>query len=409
MMLYDTIIIGAGPAGLFAAAHFKSKSILLLEKNELAGRKLLIAGSGRCNLTHKGDISSFFNHYGNNSRFLKTALLSFNNEDLIHFFETHHLKTYTDKNDKVFPDSDRSTDVLDILLDVCKENGVILKSGQMVTEVRSAEGYFFIKTSDNEYQCKHLIIATGGKSYPKTGSTGDGYTFARQLRHTIIAPKPSLTPVFIRNFSMVELSGVTLPDVPVYLYRDNKKINEHRGDICFTHKGLSGPGILDFSRYFENKDVLKINFAKVNQDEFRTQFLETAEKEGKILLKTFIKKFDIPNSLAELVLNNLGISPGETMAHITKVQRNQIIPAFCEHPFPIDYVGGYEMAMVTSGGVSLTEVSSKSMESKLVPGLYFIGEVLDIDGDTGGYNLQAAFSTAYLASQSINSKIDQVF
>jgi predicted Rossmann fold flavoprotein len=408
-MLYETIIIGAGPSGLFAAAHCKSKSVLLLEKNELAGRKLLLAGSGRCNLTHKGTISDFFTHYGNNSRFLKTALLGFNNEQLIGFFESHHLKTYTDKNDKVFPDSDKSNDVLRVLLDACKANKVVLKSGQMVAEVKHKEGYFFIKTTDQQYQCKNMIIATGGKSYPRTGSTGDGYSFAKQLGHKIISPKPSLTPVFIRNFSMAELSGVTLPNVPVYLYRDNKKISEHTGDICFTHKGISGPAILDFSRNFENNDVLKINFTKTTHDEFRAQFLETAEKEGKILLKTFIKKFDIPNSLAEFILNSLGIGIGETMANITKVQRNQIIATMSEHSFPIDYVGGYEMAMVTSGGISLSEVSSKTMESKIIPGLYFVGEVLDIDGDTGGYNLQAAFSTAYLAAQSINSKMDQTF
>jgi predicted Rossmann fold flavoprotein len=404
---YDTIIIGAGPAGLFAAAHCQSKSVLLLEKNELAGKKLLIAGSGRCNLTHKGDIREFFAHYGNNSRFLKTALLEFNNEQLIRFFESHRLKTYTDKNNKVFPDSDKSTDVLKILLDACKVNEVNLRSGQLVLETTAREGNFIIKTTDQEYRSRQLLIATGGKSYPKTGSTGDGYTFARRLGHTIVTPKPSLTPVFIRNFPMAELSGVTLPDVNVYLFRDNKKVNEHVGDIVFTHKGISGPGILDFSRYFEDKDVLKINFAKVNPDDFRTQFIEAAEKEGKILVKTFVKRFELPNSLIEYLLRTLGINAVENMASITKAQRNQIVQAFCEHSFAIDYVGGYEMAMVTTGGVSLTEISSKTMESKIVPGLYFAGEVLDIDGDTGGYNLQAAFSTAYLAAQSINSQKDR--
>jgi predicted Rossmann fold flavoprotein len=328
---------------------------------------------------------------------------------LIDFFESHNLRTYTDKNDKVFPDSDRSTDVLNILLDACIANGIILKSGQVVVEVKTNGQYFTVKTQSQEYQCRHLIIATGGKSYPKTGSTGDGYAFAKQLGHTITPPKPSLTPVFIRNFPMSELSGVTMPNVILYLYRDNKKVNEHKGDIVFTHKGLSGPGILDFSRYFENEDMLKINFVKVSLDEFRAGFMEMTEKEGKILLKTFIKKFDIPNSLIEFVLSSLGINSGENMASVTKAQRNQIIMAFCEHEFQIDFVGGYEMAMVTAGGVSLTEIFSKTMESKIVPRLYFIGEVLDIDGDTGGYNLQAAFSTAYLAAQTINSKTDQVF
>ena len=343
----------------------------------------MIAGSGRCNLTHKGDIRDFFDHYGNNSRFLKTALLECNNVQLVHFFESLNLKTYTDKNNKVFPDSDNSADVLNILSHACRKNNVILKSGQTVSEVRYDEEIFNVKTPDQEYQSNHLIIASGGKSYPKTGSTGDGYTFAKQLGHTVISPKPSLTPVFIHNFPLAELSGVTLPNVTVYLYRDNKKKNEHKGDIVFTHKGISGPGILDFSRYFEPNDVLKINFAKVNQDEFKLKLLEATEKEGKILVKTFLKKFDIPNSLIELLLKNLGIDQGINIACVTKIQRNQIIQSFCEHSFPIDSVGGYEMAMVTAGGISLAEISSKTMESKIVPGLYFAGEVMDIDGDTG--------------------------
>jgi predicted Rossmann fold flavoprotein len=405
--MYDIIIIGAGPAGLFAAAHCKRKSVLLLEKNELAGRKLLIAGSGRCNLTHKGDIRDFFIHYGNNGRFLKTALLGFNNEQLINLFESRHLKTYTDKNNKVFPESDNSADVLNILIDECNKNNVILRSGQTVLEVKLSQESFIIRTKDQGFQCKQLIIATGGRSYPKTGSTGDGYAFARQLGHTVIPPKPSLTPVFIDKFPLSELAGVTLPNVFVYLYRDNKKIKAHKGDIVFTHKGISGPGILDFSRYFEPNDILKINFAKVNQDEFISRFLETAEKEGKILVKTFIKRFDIPNSLIELLLSKLGIDQSINIAEITKAQRNQITQACCEHILPIERIGGFDMAMVTAGGVSLAEISSRTMESKIIPGLYFAGEVMDIDGDTGGYNLQAAFSTAYLAAQSINSKTDR--
>jgi hypothetical protein len=404
--MYETIIIGGGPSGLFAALHCKRKPVMILEKNEHTGRKLLIAGSGRCNLTHKGDIRGFFEHYGSNSRFLKTALLEFNNQQLIDFFESRQLKTYTDKNNKVFPDSDKSTDVLHKLLEDCKKQDVIINAGHEVQEVKVLENSFIIRTQKQEFQCKYLIIATGGKSYPKTGSSGDGYTFAKQLGHSIIRPKPSLTPVFIRNFPLTELSGVTLPNALVYLYRDNKKINEHQGDIVLTHKGLSGPGILDFSRYFENNDVLKINFAKIGPDEFRSKFLEAAEKEGKILVKTFLKRFDIPNSLIEFLLVKLDINLAGNMAGITKSQRNQIIQTCCEHSFPIDYVGGFEMAMVTTGGVALSEISSKTMESKIKPGLYFIGEVLDIDGDTGGYNLQAAFSTAYLAATSINVKTD---
>ena len=404
--MFETIIIGGGPAGLFAAAHCKAKPVLLLEKNNYCGRKLLISGAGRCNLTNSGNISDFLTHYGGNNRFLKTALLGFTNQQLIEYFESHRLKTYTDKNGKVFPETDKSSDVLSVLLNSCEANNVIIKTKQIVNTVSRKDGCFDIKTQDQQFESKNLIIATGGKSYPNTGSTGDGYNFARQLGHTIISPRPALTSVFIRDYAMSKLAGVTLTGVPIYLYRNYKKIQQHTGDICFTHKGISGPGILDFSRHFEDKDMLKINFTKTPLDDFRAYFLATASKDGKIMLKTFLKRSELPGSLIEMILIQLGIREDERMANVTKLQRNMLIQAFCEYSFPVDHVGGYEMAMVTSGGVSLHEISSKTMESKLHSGLYFIGEVLDIDGDTGGYNLQAAFSTAYLSAKSINLKND---
>jgi hypothetical protein len=241
-------------------------------------------------------------------------------------------------------------------------------------------------------------------SYPTTGSTGDGYHFAKQLGHSVIPPKPSLSPVFIRDYSMASISGVSVQNKAVYLYRANKKISEHCGDIGFTHKGLSGPGILDFSRHILSNDILKVNFLDKKNDEFRNEFIIAAEKDGKTAIQTYLKKFDLPRSLVLLVLQSIKIEPETRLADITKLNRNQVVAAFCEYPFTVEKVGGFNMAMVTAGGVSLEEVNPKTMESKLVPGLYFAGEVLDIDGDTGGYNLQAAFSMGYLAGQSIGAK-----
>ena len=238
-------------------------------------------------------------------------------------------------------------------------------------------------------------------SYAATGSTGDGYHFAKQLGHTVVPPKPSLSPVFIRDYGMASISGVSVQDKIIYLYRANKKINEHLGDIGFTHKGLSGPGILDFSRHILSGDILKVNFIDLNMDNFRNELIRASEKEGKTAIQTYLRKFDLPRSLLLNILKSIEVEPEIRLADINKSQRIHLVSALCEFPFMVEKVGGFNTAMVTAGGVCLDEVYSKTMESKLVPGLYFAGEVLDIDGDTGGYNLQAAFSMGYVVGKEL--------
>jgi len=397
----EVLIIGGGPAGLFAAIHCNNRKVILLEKNTMPGKKLLISGAGRCNLTHDCNLSDFFDHYGENHRFLKTALHNFTNTDLIRFFEDHGLKTVVDKNGKVFPASQKAADVLQVLVDVCSINKVEIECNQQVEVINKTESGFEVKTNTGIFTSRFLVITTGGMSYPTTGSTGDGYHFAKQLDHSIVPPKPSLSPVFIRDYGMASISGVSVQDKMIYLYRANKKINEHSGDIGFTHKGLSGPGILDFSRHILGGDLLKVNFIDLKTDTFRNELIVASEKEGKTALQTYLKKFDLPRSLVLLILQFIHIEPECRLADITKHQRIQLLAAFCEFQFVVEKVGGFNMAMVTSGGVSLDEVNAKSMESKLVPGLYFAGEVLDIDGDTGGYNLQAAFSMGYLVGKEL--------
>jgi predicted Rossmann fold flavoprotein len=398
----DVLIIGAGPAGLFTAIHCKSHKVIVLEKNASPGKKLLISGTGRCNLTHDCKLSDFFDHYGVNHRFLKTALHGFTNFDLIRFFEDHGMKTVVDKNGKVFPASQKASDVLQVLLDVCNKNKVEIACNQQITGIEKTETGFMVKTNSGIFASKYLVITTGGMSYPATGSTGDGYHFAKLLGHSIVPPKPSLSPVFIRDYSMSSISGVSVQNKTVYLYRGDKKITEHSGDIGFTHKGLSGPGILDFSRHILSGDILKLNFIDQKADDFRTELIKASDKDGKTAIQTYLKKFDLPRSLVVLILKSINMEPETRLAEITKGQRNQLVAAFCEFPFTVEKVGGFNMAMVTAGGVSLEEVNPKTMESKLVPGLYFAGEVLDIDGDTGGYNLQVAFSTGYLVGKGIS-------
>jgi len=398
----DVLIIGAGPAGLFTAIHCTNRKVVVLEKNAVPGKKLLISGTGRCNLTHDCKLSDFFDHYGENHRFLKTALHGFTNFDLIRFFENHGMKTVVDKNGKVFPASQKASDVLQVLLDACTKNKVEIACNQQITGIEKTETGFTVKTSSGIFACRFLVITTGGMSYPATGSTGDGYHFAKQLGHAIVPPKPSLSPVFIRDYTMNSISGVSVQNKTVYLYRGEKKITEHSGDIGFTHKGLSGPGILDFSRHILSGDILKVNFIDLRIDDFRNELIKVSEKEGKTAIQTYLKKFDLPRSLVMLILKSINVEPESRLAEITKIQRNQLVAAFCEFPFTVEKVGGFNMAMVTAGGVSLEEVNAKTLESKLIPGLYFAGEVLDIDGDTGGYNLQAAFSMGFLVGKGIS-------
>lgn len=400
---FDVIIIGAGPAGLFASVNCGQKKVVVLEKNKTPGKKLLISGTGRCNLTHDCKLNDFFSHYGANHRFLKNALHAFTNHDLIRFFNSHQLPTVVDKNGKVFPASQKAADVLKVLLETADKKRVELIVDEPVTDVFRTLSGFEIKTSSSTYTATNLIITTGGMSYPTTGSTGDGYHLARKLGHSIIPPKPSLSPVFVRNYNFASIAGVSVQNKQVYLYRGDKKIAEHRGDIGFTHKGLSGPGILDFSRHIHSNDILKVNFAESNPDEFRHSFLKAFEKVGKTAIQTYLKKYDLPRSLVHLMLQCIEIEPDIRIAEVTKMQRNRLVDSFCGFPFEIERVGGFNMAMATAGGINLEEVNSKTMESKLVPGLFFAGEVLDIDGDTGGYNLQAAFSTAFLAATGICS------
>ena len=400
--VFDVIIIGAGPAGLFTAANLKSsQSVLILDRNPSAGRKLLIAGTGQCNITHSGSIEDFFDHYGQHGRFLRTALRAFSNQDVIAFFYTRGLHTITDKNGKVFPRTRKSKDVLDILIDQCIKNKIVFGYNQHVLEVGKVSELFCVRTNRDEFRCKKLVIATGGKSYPQLGSTGDGYAFARSLGHTVVVPGPALTPVIVKDFPFTELTGVSLTDRSIYLYRNNKKIHQHCGDIGFTPRGVSGPGILDFSRYIEPGDILKIDFVNREPEIFLQQFQEEAVSHGNSTIKKFLKSYEIPERLIMIILTRLGLEGSEKLGNISKKVRSSLIESFCQYPLQVKSLAGFELAMVTRGGVSLEEVSSKTMESKLVPRLFFAGEVLDIDGDTGGYNIQAAFSTGFLVAASL--------
>ncbi|MGL4945520.1 MAG: aminoacetone oxidase family FAD-binding enzyme, partial [Fusobacteriaceae bacterium] len=271
MKKYDLVVVGAGPAGIFAAIEVaeQGKKVLLLEKNKKIGKKLLIAGQGRCNLTNSCEFKEFFMKYGNEGRFLKSALNEFKPKDLISWFGEKGLKLVLVKETgKYFPETMRSLDVLELLQKEMKRAGVEVATDQFVEKIQEqSEGYILV-TKSEEYFGKNILIATGGASYPATGTTGDGYIYAKKLGHKIINPKPCLTPVYVDSYPFADLSGISFSDIKIDLWREGKILKSTRGDILFTHHNLSGPGIIDFSRYILKDDILGINFLKIGGEEF---------------------------------------------------------------------------------------------------------------------------------------------
>ncbi|MCU0629814.1 MAG: NAD(P)/FAD-dependent oxidoreductase [Methanoregulaceae archaeon] len=401
---FDIVIIGAGPAGLFCAATAGAagKTVLILEKNSGPGKKLLLSGSGQCNITHDGPVREFLTHYGPHGAFLKPALMNFPNTALIAFFKERGLDMVTTDRGKVFPVTLKSADILRILEKECVSCGVAIHYNEPVREVNHNGGYFSIVTRQALFSGSTLVISTGGVSYPGTGSTGDGYGLASSLGHTIAETAPALSPVIINRYPFRDLAGVSFDSLFFSLWREGKKIGSHQGDLLFTHQGLSGPGILDYSRFIHPGDTIRLSFiGPVRREQFTKEVSEKIAAHPVSHVKTVILYYKVPERLATQLLFLSGIPENLTCAHLTKEKRNILIANMLEFPLTVAKLGGFQEAMVTRGGVSLPEINPKTMESRQVPGLYFAGEVIDIDGDTGGYNLQAAFSTGYLAATSI--------
>ena len=407
---HDLIIIGAGPSGLFCAINSsqKERKVLILEKKDSPGRKLLISGLGHCNLTNEKDVHSFLDHYGDNGRFLRPALFGFTNHDLITFFEGKGLKMIREKGGKIFPATLRSRDILNILLEECRAHDVQVKCGQEVRSIGKKSNGFEVHCGNNCYRSGLLVIATGGRSYPGTGSTGDGYRFANDLGHRIVDVGPALTPILIKDYPFSDLAGLSFMDMKISLYRQ-KKIRDHQGDILFTHQGLSGPGILDLSRDIRAGDTLKLSFMPREKREALEEWLqESTRLDGKMALRSVLA--DLPHSvplsprLIKRILEISGIEIDLSLSHLTRGMRSRLIDNLTGLSLVVLEVGGYDQAMVTRGGVDTREVNPKTMESKIVNGLYLVGELLNVDGDTGGYNLQAAFSTGMLAARSIRNR-----
>lgn len=407
-MKYDVVIIGAGPAGLFSALFINNKRVLIIEKNKNPGKKLLISGAGQCNYTNNSSIEDFLKKYGHNGKLLKTALYNFSNKDTINFFKEKGLESLIREDKKVFPITLNASDILNMLVKSCKEKGVEIIYGEAAEKASydDARNLFLVKTEKSTYAGTNLIIATGGMSYPNTGSTGDGYELAEGFGHTIVKPKEALTPVYAEDYSFKDLSGISFENINVSLWRNNKKIDEFTGDFLFTHVNISGPVILNNSRYFEKGDILKINFIGCkNSEEFKKYFNDLVINSGKLNIKSILKEFKLPKRFIEKIMELSQISGETTCSQLEKNKRKTLAEFLSSFPFKVDRLGDFNIAMATRGGVSTNEINFKTMESKIKSGLYFSGEVIDYDGDTGGFNIQAAFSTGKLAADNINKQI----
>lgn len=406
-MPYDLIVVGAGPAGLFGAIHAGGAGmrVLALERNESPGRKLLASGAGRCNLTNASPSEDFPLHYGAASRFVKPALFEFTNRDLVSFFTERGLPLVEMNGGKIFPASQNSRDVLRVLLDEASRLGVEIAYARRAESVEREGDAFLARSGGREYRASNLLLSTGGLSYPGTGSTGDGYRFAEGFGHSIAETAPALAPLVIEDYALAECAGVSLQDAEFLISRDGKDVARARGDLLFTHKGLSGPGILDSSRLIRpGDDILLRLTGAMDAEEAERALIDASGKAGSRQVKTVACSLGIPERLALSALTIAGVDGAIPVAKLDRGSRKRLVRALVAMPFRVASLGGYEEAMATRGGVSLAEVNAKTMESRIVPGLYFAGEILDVDGDTGGYNLQFAFSSGRLAAEAMIRK-----
>ena len=371
----------------------------------MPGAKLLLTGSGQCNITHTGTVAEFLSHYGKNGRFLKPALHGFTNDDLVRFFSERGLGMAAGEDGKVFPETRASADVLSILVRECGKRGVELRCAEQVEEIVQDQEGFIVQTGTTLYRAGAVVITTGGMSYPLTGSTGDGYRFAAALGQPLTETAPALTPLRIGNFPFAALSGISFESLPFSVWRDGKKVADYSGDLLFTHLGLSGPGILDASRDIRAGDGIRLSFVgAMRREEFAADLAKRVQENPGWQVRTILAAYPIPERLNKKLLVLSGIPDDLKCSHFPAAQRSKLVTNCTEFPLTVAALGEYSVAMATRGGVALEGVNQKTMESTIVPGLFFAGEVLDIDGDTGGYNLQAAFSTGYLAAQGIRKR-----
>jgi predicted Rossmann fold flavoprotein len=414
---WDVVVVGAGAAGLVAAsvAAERGKRTLLLEKNKKPGVKILMSGGTRCNITQNTDNRGIVAAYGQPGRFLHSALAAFGVRESIAMFEAEGVATKIEDTGKIFPASDKASDVLEALLRKLQRSGAVLASEEPLLEIDRLENGFALRSTKRSIHARNLVLTTGGQSYPGSGTTGDGYRFAASLGHTIIPPRPALVPITTDADWVRELRGITITDVQVRVVEPAaegakssrpKPLAERRGSLLFAHFGLSGPAALDVSRAVSGHDrprslQLVCDFLpNLKPAQFDEMLRAAAAEAGKKQLISLLPD-QLPHRLATALLEQVGLDPTLRAAEVGTKVRVRVVEAVKNCTIPISGTMGFRKAEVTAGGVDLREVDSSTMQSKLVPGLYLAGEVLDLDGPIGGYNFQAAWSAGYLAGASI--------
>lgn len=419
---WQIVVVGAGAAGLMAAIRAAEcgRRTLLVEKNSQAGVKILMSGGTRCNITQATDTAGILRAFGASGPFLHSALHALDPAALLEFFHAERVPTKVESTGKVFPVSDRASDVRDALLRRLARSGAILALNEPLLDLtREARG-FRLRTTTRELTAARVIVTTGGKSYPGSGTTGDGYAWATALGHQVITPRPALVPITVREAWVGALRGVTIPDVELRLLpvaaadvpaaagRTPKKprmLDQRRGSLLFAHFGLTGPVALDISRTISALDnpasvQLHCDFLPdVKPPQLDEMLQSQARQQGKRLISCLLPEA-IPRRLAETLVQLAGLSLEQRGAELSREQRQKLVDRLKQLPIQVTGTMGFKKAEVTAGGIKLHEVDSSSMRSKLVPGLYLAGEVLDLDGWIGGYNFQAAFSTGWLAGES---------
>lgn len=402
---YDLCIIGGGASGLMAAAIASQGglSVAVLEHNGKCGRKLAITGKGRCNVTNDCTLDEFMDNVPTNPRFLYASFAAMPPSEVMSFFESRGVPLKVERGRRVFPVSDSAYDIVDCLVKACRQGGVDIFRADALDVMTDDGAAVGVHTSKGDIMCDNVLLATGGASYPSTGSDGSGYELASRLGHTVVPPKASLVPLVSRDLICQACMGLSLRNVGVGFYKDGKKLYYEQGEMLFTHFGVSGPVILSASAHLTGKFPVMMHIdlkPALDEQQLDARVLRDFEAEKN---KDFVNALGglLPQKLIEPFAKQTGIALHKKVNSITREERKRIVALLKDLPLKVICTRPIEEAIVTSGGISTKEVAPGSMQSKLVKNLYFAGEILDVDAYTGGYNLQIAFSTAALAAKSV--------